>query len=124
MSETLANLLTETRTFPPPAALAEQANVTDAAYQEAADDRLAFWETQARRLEWSKPWEQVLDWSNPPFAKWFVGGELNVAYNCLDRHVIAGNGDKIAIHWEASPATPARSPTVICSRPSARPPTT
>ncbi|MFI5839620.1 acetate--CoA ligase [Catenuloplanes sp. NPDC051500] len=103
MSETLANLLKETRTFPPPAAIAAEANVTDAAYQEAADDRLAFWETQARRLEWSKPWDQVLDWSNPPFAKWFVGGELNVAYNCLDRHVAAGNGGKVAIHWEGEP---------------------
>ncbi|GAB7048917.1 acetate--CoA ligase [Catenuloplanes indicus] len=103
MSETLANLLKEERTFPPPAALAAEANVTDAAYQEAADDRLAFWETQARRLEWSKPWDQVLDWSNPPFAKWFVGGELNVAYNCLDRHVAAGNGGKVAIHWEGEP---------------------
>jgi acetyl-CoA synthetase len=51
-------------------------------------------------LSWSKPWEQVLDWSNPPFAKWFVGGELNVAYNCVDRHVEAGRGDKVAIHWE------------------------
>ncbi len=103
MSETLANLLKEERTFPPPAALAAEANVTDVAYQQAADDRLAFWETQARRLEWSKPWDQVLDWSNPPFAKWFVGGELNVAYNCLDRHVAAGNGDKVAIHWEGEP---------------------
>jgi acetyl-CoA synthetase len=103
MSETLANLLKETRTFPPPVALAAEANVTDAAYQEAADDRLAFWETQARRLEWSKPWDQVLDWSNPPFAKWFVGGELNVAYNCLDRHVAAGRGEKVAIHWEGEP---------------------
>ncbi|GAB7040881.1 MULTISPECIES: acetate--CoA ligase [Catenuloplanes] len=103
MSETLANLLKEERTFPPPAALAAEANVTDAAYQQAADDRLAFWETQAGRLEWSKPWDQVLDWSNPPFAKWFVGGELNVAYNCLDRHVAAGNGGKVAIHWEGEP---------------------
>ncbi|WP_033339225.1 acetate--CoA ligase [Catenuloplanes japonicus] len=103
MSETLANLLKETRTFPPPAAIAAAANVTDAAYQEAADDRLAFWETQARRLEWTKPWDQVLDWSNPPFAKWFVGGELNVAWNCLDRHVAAGNGGKVAIHWEGEP---------------------
>ncbi|MDP9798899.1 acetyl-CoA synthetase [Catenuloplanes nepalensis] len=103
MSETLANLLKEERTFPPPAALAAEANVTDAAYQQAANDRLAFWETQARRLEWSKPWEQVLDWSNPPFAKWFTGGELNVAYNCLDRHVAAGKGDKVAIHWEGEP---------------------
>ncbi|MEV4626635.1 acetate--CoA ligase [Micromonospora sp. NPDC049523] len=103
MSETLANLLQETREFPPPAELAAAANVTAAAYTEAADDRLAFWAEQARRLDWAKPWEQILDWSNPPFAKWFVGGELNVAYNCLDRHVAAGRGDKVAIHWEGEP---------------------
>ncbi|MEV4758212.1 acetate--CoA ligase [Micromonospora sp. NPDC049559] len=103
MSETLANLLQETREFPPPAALAAEANVTAAAYEEAAADRLAFWERQARRLSWAKEWDQVLDWSNPPFAKWFVGGQLNIAYNCLDRHVEAGLGDRVAIHWEGEP---------------------
>ncbi|WP_329106566.1 acetate--CoA ligase [Micromonospora sp. NBC_01699] len=103
MSETLANLLQETREFPPPAELAAAANVTAAAYAEAADDRLAFWAQQASRLDWAKPWDEILDWSNPPFAKWFVGGELNVAYNCLDRHVAAGRGDKVAIHWEGEP---------------------
>jgi acetyl-CoA synthetase len=103
MSETLANLLQETRQFPPPAELAAAANVTAAAYDEAAADRLAFWARQAGRLDWSKEWDQILDWSNPPFAKWFVGGQLNVAYNCLDRHVIAGNGDRVAIEWEGEP---------------------
>ncbi|HEX5597862.1 MAG TPA: acetate--CoA ligase [Micromonosporaceae bacterium] len=103
MSETLENLLHETRQFPPPAALAASANVTASAYQEAAADRLAFWEQQARRLDWAKEWDQVLDWSNPPFAKWFVGGQLNIAYNCLDRHVAAGRGDRVAIHWEGEP---------------------
>ncbi|MEU8296230.1 acetate--CoA ligase [Micromonospora sp. NPDC048909] len=103
MSEALANLLNETRQFPPPAALAAEANVKADAYDEAAADRLAFWERQADRLAWSKQWDQVLDWSNPPFAKWFVGGELNVAYNCLDRHVEAGRGDRVAIHWEGEP---------------------
>ncbi|MEU5788129.1 acetate--CoA ligase [Micromonospora purpureochromogenes] len=103
MSEALANLLNETRQFPPPAALAAEANVTADAYAEAAGDRLAFWERQAGRLAWAKQWDQVLDWSNPPFAKWFVGGRLNVAYNCLDRHVEAGRGDKVAIHWEGEP---------------------
>ncbi|ROT33960.1 acetate--CoA ligase [Micromonospora sp. HM5-17] len=103
MSETLANLLQETRQFPPPAELAAAANLTAEAYDEAAADRLAFWERQARRLHWSKEWDQVLDWSNPPFAKWFVGGQLNVAYNCLDRHVEAGYGDRVAIHWEGEP---------------------
>jgi acetyl-CoA synthetase len=101
--KTLENLLREERRFDPPAALAASANVTDAAYDEAGADRLAYWETQARRLNWAKPWDQVLDWSNPPFAKWFVGGELNMAYNCVDRHVEAGNGDRVAIHWEGEP---------------------
>jgi acetyl-CoA synthetase len=103
MSETLENLLREERRFSPPADLAANANVTDAAYEQAAADRLAFWETQAKRLSWAKPWDQVLDWSNPPFAKWFVGGKLNIAYNCLDRHVEAGRGDRVAIRWEGEP---------------------
>ncbi|MBQ1020666.1 acetate--CoA ligase [Micromonospora sp. D93] len=103
MSEALANLLNETRQFPPPAELAAHANVTVDAYAEAEADRLAFWAKQADRLAWSKKWDEVLDWSNPPFAKWFVGGQLNVAYNCLDRHVEAGRGDKVAIHWEGEP---------------------
>ncbi|GAA2442343.1 acetate--CoA ligase [Actinomadura vinacea] len=101
--ETLSNLLQETRRFPPPAELAESANVQAGAYDEAAADRLAFWARQAERLTWSKPWAEVLDWSNPPFAKWFVGGELNVAYNCVDRHVEAGKGAKVAFHWEGEP---------------------
>ncbi|WBB77935.1 acetate--CoA ligase [Micromonospora sp. WMMD882] len=103
MSEALANLLNETRQFPPPAALAGNANVKADAYEAARTDRLAFWETQARRLTWAKEWDQTLDWSSPPFAKWFVGGQLNVAYNCLDRHVAAGLGDRVAIHWEGEP---------------------
>jgi acetyl-CoA synthetase len=103
MSETLANLYSETRQFPPPEALAAAANVTASAYDEAAADRLAFWEKQARRLTWAQEWDQALDWSNPPFAKWFVGGKLNIAYNCVDRHVEAGHGDKVAIHWEGEP---------------------
>ncbi|THV41351.1 acetate--CoA ligase [Glycomyces buryatensis] len=98
--ETLANLLTEDRTFPPAPEFTASANVTEAAYDEAAADRLAFWEQQARRLDWTKDWDSVLDWSNPPFAKWFTGGELNVAANCLDRHVDAGLGERVAIHFE------------------------
>jgi len=103
MSETLENLSSETRQFPPPEELAAHANVTSAAYEQAAADRLGFWEQQAARLTWADQWNQALDWSNPPFAKWFVGGMLNVAYNCVDRHVEAGNGDKVAIHWEGEP---------------------
>jgi acetyl-CoA synthetase len=101
--ETLSNLLQESRRFAPPADLAEAANVKSAAYEEAAVDRLAFWEQQAKRLHWSAEWDTALDWSNPPFAKWFVGGKLNAAYNCVDRHVEAGNGDRVAYHWEGEP---------------------
>jgi acetyl-CoA synthetase len=103
MSETLSNLLREERRFPPPASFAAAANVTAAAYGEAAADRLAFWATQASRLTWAGPWTDVLDWSEAPVAKWFVGGRLNVAYNCVDRHVENGHGDQVAFHWEGEP---------------------
>src|SRR6195952_3736357 len=93
----------EGRSFPPPEQLAAQANVTADAYEQAARDRLGFWAEQARRLTWTQEWDDVLDWTNPPFAKWFVGGKLNVAYNCLDRHVEAGHGDQVAYHWEGEP---------------------
>jgi acetyl-CoA synthetase len=101
--ETLSNLLRENRRFAPPADLAAAANVTGAAYDEASADRLGFWAGQAERLHWNTRWNTVLDWSKPPFAKWFVGGELNAAYNCVDRHVEAGRGDKVAYHWEGEP---------------------
>jgi acetyl-CoA synthetase len=101
--ETLSNLLHENRRFPPPTELSAVANVTADAYAEAAADRLGYWERQADRLTWARRWDTVLDWSNPPFAKWFIGGELNVAYNCVDRHVEAGRGDKVAFHWEGEP---------------------
>jgi acetyl-CoA synthetase len=99
---TLSNLLTETRHFDPPPALAAAANVTADAYAAAARDRVGFWAEQARRLDWATPWEKPLEWA-APYAKWFVGGRLNVAYNCLDRHVLAGRGDKVAFHWEGEP---------------------
>src|SRR3954467_1208213 len=102
-NHTLSNLLRENRRFPPPQEIAEHANVTGLAYHEADADREAFWATQAQRLHWTAPWTQVLDWSDKPFAKWFVGGELNAAYNCVDRHVEAGNGDRVAIHFEGEP---------------------
>src|SRR5690242_8981729 len=92
-----------TRRFPPSGELTAQANVGPDVYERAAQDRLGFWEEAARRLTWDTDWDQVLDWSNPPFAKWFVGGKLNVAYNCLDRHVEAGHGDQVAYHWEGEP---------------------
>ena len=80
-------------------------------YREAEQDRLAFWAKQANRLSWETPFTEVLDWSEAPFAKWFVGGKLNVAYNCVDRHVEAGNGDRVAIHWEGEPVGESRSLT-------------
>jgi acetyl-CoA synthetase len=89
--------------FPPSAEFAAAANATAALYDEAEADRLAFWAEQAKRLSWTTPFTEVLDWSEAPFAKWFVGGKLNVAYNCVDRHVEAGNGDRVAIHWEGEP---------------------
>ncbi|TDC98172.1 acetate--CoA ligase, partial [Saccharopolyspora terrae] len=82
---------------------AAQANATSALYGQADADREAFWAEQASRLQWDTEWDQVLDWSGAPFAKWFVGGTLNVAYNCADRHVEAGHGDRVAIHWEGEP---------------------
>jgi acetyl-CoA synthetase len=103
MSENLSNLLHEERRFAPPAAFAEQANATEADYRAADADRLEFWAEQAQRLTWAQPWTQVLDWSDAPFAKWFVGGKLNVAYNCVDRHVEAGFGAQVAYHWEGEP---------------------
>jgi len=93
--------LLDQETFAPPPAFAERANVTDRAAldEAAAADPEAFWAKQAERLDWAEPWTQVLDWSDPPFAKWFVGGKLNVAHNCVDRHVEAGHGDRVALHW-------------------------
>ncbi|GCA97116.1 hypothetical protein NCCNTM_07510 [Mycolicibacterium sp. NCC-Tsukiji] len=97
--------------YPPPAEFAAQANATAALYQEADADRLDFWRRQGERLSWATPFTEVLDWSNAPFAKWFGDGKLNVAYNCVDRHVEAGNGDRVAIHWEGEPVGDARDIT-------------
>ncbi len=102
-SNTLSNLSSEERRFEPPAEFAEHANLTAEAYERAGADRLAFWAEQAERLDWGKRWDQVLDWSNPPFAKWFVGATLNASVNCLDRHVDAGRGDRVAFHWIGEP---------------------
>ncbi|MDQ0755203.1 acetate--CoA ligase [Arthrobacter sp. B3I4] len=98
------NLSQENRKFSPSAEFAANAVVTAADYAEADADRPAFWAKQARQLlSWSKDFTETLDWSNPPFAKWFVGGEVNAAYNALDRHVEAGNGDRVAIYFEGEP---------------------
>jgi acetyl-CoA synthetase len=109
--ETLSNLLKEDRRFEPPEELAANANLKEEAYARADADREAFWSEQAERLHWDTKWDQVLDWSNPPFAKWFVGGTINAAYNCLDRHVDAGLGDRVALHWVGEPDGDTRSVT-------------
>ncbi|WP_336660543.1 acetate--CoA ligase [Leucobacter sp. USHLN153] len=91
-------------TYPPAAEFRAQANVNDpSVYWKAAEDPEAYWAGRAQELEWTKPFTEVLDWSNPPFAKWFQDGELNIAANCLDRHVAAGLGERVAIHFEGEP---------------------
>jgi acetyl-CoA synthetase len=109
--ETLSNLSREDRTFEPPAELVEHANVSAEVYDRAARDREAFWAEAAGRLDWETTWDRVLDWDDPPFAKWFTGGRLNAAYNCVDRHVEAGNGDRVAFHWVGEPAGDTRTIT-------------
>jgi acetyl-CoA synthetase len=99
-------LLQTEQTFPPPDEFAAQANASDpGVYERAADDPEAWWASWAEKLEWMKPWDEVLDWSDPPHAKWFQGGTLNVSANCLDRHVAAGLGDRVAFHWEGEDGT-------------------
>ncbi len=101
--EALENLATENRLFPPSESFARQANAQPAMYEEAAADREAFWARQASELQWSQPWTNVLDWTDAPVSKWFVGGKLNVSVNCVDRHVAAGIGDRVAIYFEGEP---------------------
>jgi acetyl-CoA synthetase len=99
-------LLHTEQTFPPATEFAAQANASDPeVYARADEDTETWWASWAEKLEWMKPWSEVLDWSDPPFAKWFVGGTLNASANCLDRHVNAGNGSRIAFHWEGEDAT-------------------
>jgi acetyl-CoA synthetase len=109
--ETLSNLMHENRRFDPPADLAAHANVQEEAYERADADPLAFWADAAERLSWERKWDQVLDWENAPFAKWFVGGTINAAYNCVDRHVEAGHGDRVAYHWVGEPEDDTRDIT-------------
>ncbi len=101
---TIENLLQEDRTFPPSSDFTSQANAKPGLHEEAAADPVAYWEAQARnRITWFKEPTLLLDDSNPPFFKWFSDGELNVAYNCIDRHIEAGRGDKVAFYWEGEP---------------------
>jgi len=109
-SDALSNLSHEERRFPPSPEFAADAVAKADLYDEAAKDRLAFWDQQAQHLDWEKDWDQTLEWK-PPFAKWFVGGRLNVAVNCVDRHVAAGHGDRVAFHWQGDPADDKRTIT-------------
>ena len=97
-------LLQEERSFPPPADFAAKANMADPdIYAKAAADPEGFWAGLAEGLDWYRKWDTVLDWSDAPFAKWFIGGKLNVSYNCIDRHVKNGRRNKAAIVWEGEP---------------------
>ena len=99
----IENLLMESRRFPPDPAFVARANATAALYEEAERDYVAFWERLAReRISWYTPFDRTLEW-DLPFAKWFTGGELNISYNCVDRHVERGLGDKVAYHWIGEP---------------------
>src|SRR5690606_11287396 len=111
-SAPIHELLVETRTYPPPAELAAHSNVDADAWARAAEDPAAFWAEAARRLHWETPFTQTLDWTppldadgtlRPPAVTWFADGTLNVAGNCVDRHVDASLGDKVAFHWEGEP---------------------
>ena len=99
LAERLEELL-QVETFPPPEEFARDALLNDpAVYERAAADPLAWWEEQARALHWFSEWDETLDDSQPPFYKWFCGGTINASYNCLDRHIEAGLGDRVAFHW-------------------------
>ncbi|MDZ4862965.1 MAG: acetate--CoA ligase [Gemmatimonadota bacterium] len=102
MTDQISTFLSETRRFPPPAAFTAQANARAELYQAARTDRLRFWEEQAKALDWIRPWDTVLEWKLP-HARWFVGGKLNIAANCLDRHLTTARRNKAAIIWEGEP---------------------
>jgi acetyl-CoA synthetase len=102
---TIENLLREDRTFPPPPAFVQNALQNDPAIYQRTDTEDGFrdfWADESKGLDWIEPWTELLDWQ-PPYAKWFVGGKLNVSVNCLDRHVAAGLGDRVAYFWEGEP---------------------
>ena len=103
MKDRIDTLLDEQRSFAPPPSFSTAAHVGDRApYDRAHKDREAYWADWAKQLEWIRPWDRVLEWK-PPHAKWFLGGRLNASANCLDRHVRAGRGDKVALIWEGEP---------------------
>jgi acetyl-CoA synthetase len=103
VEQNISDLLSEDRVFPPPPDFTARAIVSDPSiYERAASDPEAFWADQADRLAWFKRWDTVMRWT-PPWVTWFEGGTLNASVNCLDRHVEAGGGDKVAFHWEGEP---------------------
>ncbi|MGO1496750.1 acetate--CoA ligase [Agrococcus casei] len=102
MNESIDSLMNEKRRFAPTEEFASNAVADESHYEAAAADRLQFWAKRARELHWHEDFTEVLDWQ-PPHAKWFQDGKINVAYNCLDRHVEAGNGDRVAFYWEGEP---------------------
>jgi acetyl-CoA synthetase len=100
--ESIENLSSEDRKFPPTPEFAALANAKEDLYELAEKDRLAFWDTQAKNLKWDTPWSKTLQW-DAPYAQWFVGGKLNASVNALDRHVDQGLGDRVAFHFEGEP---------------------
>jgi acetyl-CoA synthetase len=108
VTQTIETMFLEERRYPPPDAFAAQANATPEIYGQGFE---AFWEREGReRVSWFEPFNELLEW-NPPYAKWYLGGKLNIAYNCLDRHVENGLGDKVAYHWEGEPVDDRRTLT-------------
>jgi acetyl-CoA synthetase len=116
-ARTIENLYSEERTFSPPEEFVAQANLSDPEiYDRAAADPEAFWAGIAREtITWRRDFDTTLEW-NLPYAKWFVGGKLNVAENCLDRHIDAGHGDRVAYHWEGEPGDTRTITYASCSR--------
>ena len=106
----LSALLQENRRFPPSDGFRSQAVAGPEVYDEASADPLAWWAQQASQLRWETPWDEILEW-NIPFARWFVGGRLNASVNCVDRHVDAGLGDRVAFHWIGEPEGDTRTIT-------------
>ena len=100
--ESIENLSTEDRKFPPTSDFAARANAKADLYELAEKDRLAFWDMQAKNLKWDKPWSKTLQWE-APYAQWFVGGTLNASVNALDRHIEQGLGDRVAFYFEGEP---------------------
>src|SRR5512146_190856 len=103
-STSIDSVLQESRSFPPPTEFSRQAHIKsvqdyEQLYAEAESDPESFWGNIARELHWFKPWDKVLEWK-APWAKWFIGGELNLSYNCLDAQIEKGRANKTALLWE------------------------